>query len=273
MQMPTAQRRMSRSNPKISSALKHSWLWILAITFISYSHSAQAISLTPPESILVAQSEQGDGAYDPFTDFSEFDEKADEEEDINFFKNGRLVTVGFNAGIRNWTESLEQIYTPSMSVGIFLCYFFDLRFALQFGFQSSDHSLSVEGPTEKITGTVGISDFSFNLKYYFNTQNVTRGLADLNPYIVGGFSQVMRTITVANDNDFFGKDTASSFNAGLGIEIPMLRNKMFFGLQALYQVISFPDESKQIEQIDNVKTGITPNGDSYTVLGILGVNF
>ena len=25
------------------------------------------------------------------------------------------------------------------------------------------------------------------MKYYFNTQNVTKGLADLNPYILGGF--------------------------------------------------------------------------------------
>ncbi|MFN9068010.1 MAG: hypothetical protein ACK5V3_12335, partial [Bdellovibrionales bacterium] len=37
-------------------------------------------------------------AYDPFSDYSEFDEASDEEADINFFRNGRFLTVGLAAG-------------------------------------------------------------------------------------------------------------------------------------------------------------------------------
>src|ERR1700733_14940788 len=51
----------------------------------------------PPHSLLLAQSD-ADDAYDPFADYSEFEETMDEEEDINFFRNGRLMTLGFLAG-------------------------------------------------------------------------------------------------------------------------------------------------------------------------------
>ena len=37
-----------------------------------------------------------------------------------------------------------------------------------------------------------------DVKYYFNTQNVTRGLADLNPYILGGFGKIDRTISLSH---------------------------------------------------------------------------
>lgn len=116
------------------------------------------------------------------------------------------------------------------------------------------------------------SDVMLLLKYYFNTQNVTRGLAELNPYLVGGFSQIYRTITI-NGVDAVAKDSAFGFNFGAGIEVPMMRNKMFFGMQALYQFVSFADESRVILDINENPTGISPRGDSYLIHGILGVNF
>lgn len=221
---------------------------------------------------LLAQNE-GDDAYDPFADYSEFEESMDEEEDINFFRNGRLLTLGFIGGYRGWTNTLNQIYSGSPGFGLFLSYFFDLRFALQIGFLTSDHTLVIKGSGfSPIQGTVSLTDLSFLLKMYFNTQNVTRGLADLNPYLVGGFSQVYRTTTVSGNSDF-AKDSAFAFNVGGGLEIPMMRNKMFFGIQGLYQLVNFADEAKVIEDENDTLTGVSPAGDSFLLLGVLGVNF
>ena len=50
-----------------------------------------------PKSYLLAQTDPEE-AYDPFTDYSEFDEASDEEADINFFRNGRFFTVGLAMG-------------------------------------------------------------------------------------------------------------------------------------------------------------------------------
>lgn len=223
---------------------------------------------------LIAQSEGGDDAYDPFADYSEFEESADEEEDLNFFRNGRLLTIGFLGGFRGWTDRLNKLYTGNPTFGLYISYFFDLRFALQFGYLTSDHTITLAGPSVQVPGqgNVNISDISFNLKYYLNTQNVTRGLADMNPYFIGGFSQIYRTTTVSGFQDF-GKDSAFAANFGGGIEVPMLRNKMYFGGQLTYQLVNFPDENKTMQDSGGNQTSVQPRGDSFLALGILGVNF
>lgn len=230
----------------------------------------------PKPGVLLAQADVDD-AYDPFADYSEFEESADEEEDIHFFRHGRLLTMGFMGGYRAFTNNLGSLYAPNPTFGLFISYFFDLRFAIQFGFLTSDHALSLTGPGyEPIMGNVSVSDLSFNLKYYLNTQNVTRGLADLNPYLIGGFSQIYRT-TTQSGVDEFAKDSAFGFDIGAGLELPMMRNKMFFGGQFMYQLVSFGDEGRTIigrDNLDNdVDTGFLMNGDTWNFLGVLGVNF
>jgi hypothetical protein len=227
----------------------------------------------PHEGILLAQSD-GDDAYDPFADYSEFEETMEEEEDINFFRNGRLLTMGFLLGYRGFTQNLGAIYAGSPTFGLFMSYFFDLRFALQLGYMTSDHTLAIpaRNGADPVQGTVSITDLSFALKYYFNTQNVTRGLADLNPFVIAGFSQIYRTATVSG-NDKFAKDSAFAFDAGAGLEIPMMSNKMYFGGQLMYQLINFSDEGKVIQDANDHSTGITGSGDAWNILGILGVNF
>jgi len=229
------------------------------------------IVIAENSSRLIAQANDDD-AYDPFADYSDFEQTADEEEDENFFRNGRLLTIGFMGGYRGFTGTLNSIYSSNASFGLYLCYFFDLRFALQFGYLNGDYALNVKGPTEIVTGNMTLSDLSFNLKYYMNTQNVTRGLADLNPYVIFGLSQVFRTLSVSTAADF-AKDSALAGNFGLGLEVPIMRNKMYLGFQGMYQYFSFPDSNKQIPQSNGASTGVTPTGNSYTLIGILGVNF
>jgi hypothetical protein len=223
--------------------------------------------------VLIAQSD-GDDAYDPFADYSEFEESMDEEEDINFFRNGRLLTLGLNFGYRGWTQTLGQIYSGNPSFGLFMSYFFDLRFALQLGYLTGDHALFIpaRNGADAIQGTISMTDLSVAMKYYFNTQNVTRGLADLNPYVLTGFSQLYRTAVVSGSTSF-AKDSAFGFDLGAGIEIPMLRNKMFFGAQIMYQAASFSDEGNTITDRNDRSTGVSPRGDTWNALGVIGINF
>jgi Outer membrane protein beta-barrel domain len=227
----------------------------------------------PPQGILLAQAE-GDDAYDPFADYSEFEEAMDEEEDINFFRNGRLMTMGFLVGYRGWTQTLQQIYTGNATFGLFMSYFFDLRFALQFGYLTSDHTLYIAPhlPATSISGTINITDISIAMKYFLNTQNVTRGLADLNPYLLIGFSQIYRTYVVSG-NPNFAKDSAFAFDVGAGIEVPIMRNKMYLGAQVMYQLINFADEGQVIYDNKDNPTGVYPAGDGWNALGVIGINF
>lgn len=220
--------------------------------------------------VLIAQFE-GDDAYDPFADYSEFEESAEEEADINFFRNGRFFTLGFIGGYRTFTDALGDIYSDGAAFGLFLSYFFDLRFAMQLQFLTGDHKFGFNSNGVAARGNVSLTNIGLNLKYYINTQNVTRGLAQFNPYIVGGFSQVYRTAT-ATGVDAFSKEGALGFDIGGGIEWPILRNKMYLGAQANYQLVTFKDENSEII-VNGTSTGIHPTGDVLYLLFILGVNF
>jgi hypothetical protein len=219
-----------------------------------------------------AYAQEDNDVYDPFVDYSEFDESSEEEADINFFRNGRFFTLGFLGGARTFTQELGRMNSTAPTFGLFLSYFFDLRFALQLAFMMGSHDLAFNSGTDHVRGSNSITDVGLQLKYYLNTQNVTRGLAQFNPYFVGGMSQVTRTTTVSGQTAF-GKESAVGFDAGAGIEIPMMRNRMYFGLQATYKLINFPDEGREIILDGNKHTGIFPRGDMASVVAVLGVNF
>ncbi|MCC6278334.1 MAG: hypothetical protein IT289_10515 [Oligoflexia bacterium] len=214
-----------------------------------------------------------DSTFDPFSDYSEFEEGSEEEADLNFFHNGRFFTIGFQGGYQSFTDVLGSLYKPTFGYGLFLSYFFDLRVALQAGYHLSDHSLSLlDGATgREYRGKVALSRFEFDIKYYINTQNITRGLAALNPYLIGGFSSWTRTYTFDQVAGFV-RDSAFGVQAGLGIEIPIMKNKAFIGAQGMYQYISFADKNAPIV-INGAVSNIVPTGDGIAISGVIGVNF
>lgn len=222
---------------------------------------------------LIAQTDP-DEAYDPFSDYSEFDEDSDEEADVNFFRNGRFLTVGIAGGYRGFTGNFADEYSAAPDFGLFLSYFFDLRLAMMLGFQTGDHSVKFTTNADSYSGNVSITSINFDLKYYLNTQNVTRGLADLNPYILGGIGQFYRTYTLAK-LDGYSRDSTMGFDIGAGLEIPLMRKKAFLGIQATYHYVTFSDENKSyIANAGGTEKLDKPlSGDLYDVLFILGMNF
>lgn len=225
---------------------------------------------------------QYDDQYDPFADFSEFEDDEKQRKDIEFFESGRLLTVGFLGGYRGWSGNNAQIFEGAPAFGLFLTYFFDLRFGLQVSFATGDHPTLIPPGRDPgypaSPGNTSLTSLNFDLKYYFNTQNVTKGLAVLNPYLIGGFSQNYRTTTLMGE-DAFNKETAFGANVGGGIEIPIMEGALFFGLQGLYRLVSFPDEGSELqngngpEGSEKSSTGVIVGGDLFEVFGVLGVNF
>lgn len=236
-------------------------LWALATILV--------LAFTPVHSFA-----QDEDAYDPFIDYSEYEEAGDEEADINFFRNGRFLTVGLNAGQRMFTEGMGDVYKDDIGFGLYLSYFFDLRFALQFGYFTASHAMVLDGGSgTKFTGNADISSLSADIKYYINTQNVTKGLAAVNPYFIFGLSSVSRDASIDGIADFVS-DKAMGFDVGAGIEFPLMRNKMYFGAQALYQVVNFKDEHQDIgSKVGGSATGQFADGNFVILSAILGVNF
>jgi hypothetical protein len=253
------------------------WLILLVFSFFclipATPKKLQAKELVAPTQ--VAQANDSDETYDPFIDYNEYEVADEEEADVNFFIHGRQLTAGFVLGQRSYTDEMGQLLKPDAAYGLFLSYFFDMRLALQFSYTSSTHALSVttNDPSPiTVTGEMKSGSTSMDLKYYFNTQNITKGLAKLNPYFLGGFSSISRQWTVTGHPEF-ASDSAIAFDLAAGLELPMMQNRMYFGAQALYQVVNFPGESSQVLVSNTRPTGKHLRGDPLTVFAILGINF
>ncbi len=245
------------------------------------------ISLIPSQAL--AQSGDVDEAFDPFSDYNEFEQDVDEEADINFFKNGRYLTLGLQLGYRGFAGGgFSQAYAPNLAYGFQFTYFFDLQLATSLGFSMGDHNVQFQSFSDETltqvsntyTGNVNIQTLDLNVKYYFNTENVTKGLADLNPYVIVGVGYYKRTYNLS-DQLAPVPDNVAGFKTGLGLEIPLLRRRAYLGIQASYHFVQFPDENKRF--IEEGSGGIgTPqqrlvsprlNGDIFDISTIIGLNF
>lgn len=257
-------------------ALKLSFLFCCLIFSLFHQHA------------YAQGSTEVDESFDPFSDYNEFEQDADEEADINFFKNGRMLTLGLQLGYRAFSDGFSQAYTPNLIYGFQFTYFFDLQTALGVNYATGDHNVSfssydgtLQYPVTGYSGTVNIQAMDVSFKYYFNTENVTRGLADLNPYMSIGGAYFIRTYSLSSESEIT-PDTVFGAKASFGIEVPLLRRRAYLGFQGTYYYVQFPDENKLfIEEADaSEPTGsayrpVKPrlNGDLFDISAVIGINF
>ncbi len=218
---------------------------------------------------------EGDDVYDPFADYSEFEENSQEEADINFFRNGRFFNVALLLGGRMFTGGMASNMEAAPSPGLALTYWFNLRLALQFSYVYSQHIIGpivlepANASSDIAAGNLSLTSLAFDLKYYLNTNNVTRGLANLNPFLLFGFSQNSRSFSFV-DSFQVGKDEGAGFDFGGGIEIPIARNEMFIGVQFVYTYVNFASENNPIPDSDPAQYF---DGDMMNLHFIFGFNF
>ncbi len=248
---------------------------LAAIIILSIASTSHADSnWSPKEGILIAQDNYD--AYDPFADYSEFDEATDEEADIYFFKNGRFFSIGLNAGYRIFTDTYGQIFQSAPNFGLSLSYFFDLNLAMQVSYTTGDHKFNYLAQGYPVSGSLSVSGFSMDLKYYLNMQNITKGISKVNPYVFGGITQLSRELR-RNDSMGTKKEGTMAFQMGIGTEFPIAKNKYHFGLEAIYQYVNFPDEGGYLTVEDGggnpIQTNVRLNGDILRIQAVIGFNF
>lgn len=242
-----------------------------------------------PNSKLKAQEEPTqlsiDESFDPFADYNEYEQDSEQEADIHFLRNGRYLTLAFAGGYRSFIGGgFAEAYRANIHYGMEFSYFFNLNLAMSLGFTNSDHnvnfasytSLSYANISKLYTGNVNIQNLDLQAKYYFDTDNVTKGLADLNPYALLGGSYNTRTYSL---DETLGSSSDQVWGLKLagGIEIPLLKRSAYMGIQLAYRYVQFPDENKSfIEEDDSGDTKpIRPrlDGDFYDLSVMIGLNF
>ncbi len=251
-----------------------------AVTNDGLKHELSDIApATIRSSRLIVQNntDQEFNAYDPFADYSEFENTAEEQENINFFQTGRFLTLGTMGGIKLFTLNMAALYDVGPIYGGYLNYFFDLSFAIQFILTASNHNIALRD--ESGQGFVGAADFisiGVNFKYFVDRTLFNKNFSWLQPYFLLGI--LNSTITVAatfTDQDGFFEDSGYGLNMGLGLEFHFLK-KIHIGLQYAFQFITLERES--VPLVLNTGNGtqnttIRPFGDWMHIAILLGVNF
>ncbi len=246
------------------------------------SASQNEISSVPTtKSWLVAQNDSSKSeelnAYDPFADYSEFENTAEEQENINFFQTGRFLTLGAVGGVQLFTMNMAVLYQTGPAFGGYLNYFFDLNFALQFALTASTHAVALKNESGK--PFIGAADFismGIDFKYFLDKNLFNKNFSWLQPYFfLGVFNTNLTMVATFTDQAGYSEDTGYGLNMGLGLEFQFLR-KIHFGLQYAFQFVTLEQEA--IPLLLNVgnaaqNTNFRPYGDWMTITMLLGVNF
>ncbi|MBE8162835.1 MAG: hypothetical protein HAW63_02485 [Bdellovibrionaceae bacterium] len=173
--------------------------------------------------------------YDPFADYSEFAIIKEEEQDVNFFNDGRFLSLGILVQRAQPIGDLAEVYGGAFGVHFIVSYFFDLRFALQVNFGYQDHKYVTT--EESFNGSAQFRDLGIGIKYYVNPERIVYSLSQFNPYVLVGTSLVTETREIATSSDT-AEVSHTVYNFGLGFELPIPGKKFFVSGQVVYNFSS-----------------------------------
>ena len=219
-------------------------------------------------------------AYDPFTDYSEFENPEEEDRNIRFFKGERFFSIGFYGGMRFFTGQMVHLLKPGFfNVGAFINYFINLTTSLQFTFLHGSHDFFLKRPDiETLQARFGYHNFGVDIKHHFDKKKLIPFIAFFNPYVFIGCTYTRRPGDLFEADERIRNITGSfGARAGLGIEIHFSK-KFFMGILGDFNYVTFEDEGIPIPALKKgtdqiVSTGIPLSGDMIHALFMFGAHF
>ena len=229
------------------------------------------------ESTLISQNENEEeidelNAYDPFTDYIDFQDTDSEAEDMSFFQTGRVLSIGFYGGYRHFLfrPDQERNTNNSGTVGFFIKNFANLHIATQFSYLLSSHLFYYKGDSKTQQSITFYQNFVVEIRYYWNRRQLVRTLARLNPYIAGGGFLNRRTYKtqLKNTGQINTSHNSLGLKGGLGLEYH-LSARFYLGLHAEYNFMFI----KQEECVNSKNQQICPPENIINAMFVLGRNF
>jgi hypothetical protein len=174
----------------------------------------------------------------PFSDFVPFEDEHDVDEDERFMYFGRFFGLSLGTGMHVFGGNIGKLYNTALPVfDMKLIYFFDFRLAGCIGISSASHAFNAAP-----VGPVQVSLFRVNadVKYYFDTKNMSAAITAINPYMIAGVSQTFRTQAFQQQQKI-DKDNALAVSAGAGMEFTLKPRKTSIGVEGRFHEIFFQD--------------------------------
>lgn len=228
--------------------------------FVSSACAADGGSSSP------ARMETEDYSSTPFTEYGEFNEEEDEAAETKFFQYGRFFGVSIGTGFQGVTGNRGLLYQGGFPMIDFkVHYWFDFHLALDLGLTTASQYYETTSDKGQHVD-VNMLRVGLDLKYYFDTKDISAPISFANPYILLGAGSISKT-EVSQALDSTTSDSSFGLSAGGGLEFVMSPRKTYFELEAKAHFPNFTDtyttRFKTPEGIDDL-TGVF-----YTVTGSL----
>jgi len=208
------------------------------------------------------QPEEDDFSSSPFADYGEFNEEAEEIEDLKFFQHGRFFGISLGTGFEGISSNRGMLWQGGFPVIDFkVHYWFDFNVAMDLGFYTASHFFET---TQANGGHVDISFMRLGLdvKYYFDTKNVSAAVSFANPYVLIGGGSFSKTETSV-DQQTVDQDSGFGFSAGAGVEFAIKPKKIYFSVEPKAHFVNFKDTYSKKYGTDDL------SGIFYTITGSL----
>ncbi len=262
--MPACISIFSRATPTLLPLLL-----VLVFAGARVARAADASAPTDPNAAppkdKTQQSEEEDFSHTPFTQYGEFNEEENEEEELRFLQYGRFFGVSLGLGLESLDGGRAQLWQGGFPMVDFkVHYWFDFNLALDLGFFTASHYFDTGVPALGGKTAVSIFHVGLDLKYYFDIKDMAAPISFANPYVIIGAGQFSKTETPDNPAN---QTSFNSFGAslGVGLEFAIRPKKSYFEIEAKAHFVSFPDDNTSKYESLGITNGLS--GRLYTLSG------
>ena len=246
-------------------------------------YDSEGISLTDNSGILstergmlLAKSEWDAGSnkmdvYDPFVDYSEFENTEEEQKVIDFFQTGRFLTLGLFSGVKIFTQNMARLYRLGPLGGGYVNYFFGIDFSTQFIVIVNQNRVTLSSGGQTLTGASNFLSLGVDIKYYFSKIRRVKSLSWFQPFLGVGASWSDMTLLGQSGQQGHYQDRGFGIHALAGVEL-LISRSIFIALRYSFHYVTLTKEHVPITFGDTV-TNVTPSGDWMLIIATLGINF
>jgi opacity protein-like surface antigen len=185
--------------------------------------------------------EEDDFSNTPFTEYGEFSESADEEAEAKFMAHGRSHGVSLGLGFEGLTGNRGAVYEGGFPmVDLKLHYWFDFNFAMDLNIYFASHEFDGGTSNGGLT-EVNLIHAGIDIKYYFDTKNLSAPISFANPYLMVGFGSYTQVKSSFAESSTDKPDTGLGLALGAGLEFAISPKKCYLELEGRYHMVSFAD--------------------------------
>jgi len=177
----------------------------------------------------------------PYTEYGEFNEDTEEEADTRFFQHGRFFGISVGLGMESADGNRGLLWEggfPSFDLKVH--YWFDFNVALTLGVMTSTHFFQT--PVNGLMHVdVSMIRAGVDLKYYFDTKNLSAPISFANPFVLLGGGNYTKTETSFTAGGDINPSSSLGLAFGGGLEFAVKPKKLYFQLEGKMHLVNFTD--------------------------------